>query len=341
MKLSIITINRNNAAGLRKTMESVFAQTYKEFEYIVVDGASDDDSVNVIKEFEQKINPSLQGGDGGGFFTWLSEPDTGIYNAMNKGIEIALGRRIVNALNRSELREDKNKDINRSTLCGDKHCKADRPKQSGVENKDSEDGYVLMLNSGDFLVDEHVIERTMPELDGTDIVQGNNIEMRNGACYRNRGYGRSDIDLFDVVKGLFLHQASFCRMDLFKRYGYFDESYTIAGDTKFFISCLGIHDSTFKYVNIDICNYDCYGLSAPLNGQWNPRGKLEYNRILSELFSVRMQEQLLTNEKKVRFYDKMHQHKWIWGITMWLAHLNNAVYGEKAARTQCKKIDNC
>ena len=52
MKLSIITINRNNADGLRKTMESVFAQTYKEFEYIVVDGASDDDSVNVIKELE-------------------------------------------------------------------------------------------------------------------------------------------------------------------------------------------------------------------------------------------------------------------------------------------------
>ena len=324
MKLSIITINRNNSAGLRKTMESVFAQTYHDFEYIVVDGASTDGSVDIIREYESVHSLNVQSFN----FIWISEPDTGIYNAMNKGIEIASGLRVVNALNRSELVEDK-------------HGEADRPKQSGVENKDSEDGYVLMLNSGDFLVDEHVIERTMPELDGTDIVQGNNIEMRNGVCYRNRGYGRSDIDLFDVVKGLFLHQASFCRMDLFKRYGYFDESYTIAGDTKFFISCLGIHDSTFKYVNIDICNYDCSGLSAPLNGQWNPRGKLEYNRILSELFSVRMQEQFLTNEKKVRFYDKMHQHKWIWGITMWLAHLNNAVYGEKAARTKCEKIDNC
>ena len=90
-KLSIITINRNNAVGLRKTMESVFSQIYRDFEYIVVDGASDDGSVEVVKEFEQKINPSLQGGDGVGFFTWISEPDTGIYNAMNKGIKKAAG----------------------------------------------------------------------------------------------------------------------------------------------------------------------------------------------------------------------------------------------------------
>ena len=90
-KLSIITINRNNVVGLRKTMESVFSQIYRDFEYIVVDGASDDGSVEVVKEFEQKMNPSLQGGDGVGFFTWISEPDTGIYNAMNKGIKKAAG----------------------------------------------------------------------------------------------------------------------------------------------------------------------------------------------------------------------------------------------------------
>ena len=52
-KLSIITINYNNAEGLRKTMESVFAQTYRDFEYIVVDGASTDGSVEVIMELEK------------------------------------------------------------------------------------------------------------------------------------------------------------------------------------------------------------------------------------------------------------------------------------------------
>lgn len=84
MKLSIITINRNNAAGLEKTMRSVAAQTFKEFEYIVVDGASTDGSVEVIKKLEPDF-ASLK---------WVSEPDSGIYNAMNKGMRMASGEYI-------------------------------------------------------------------------------------------------------------------------------------------------------------------------------------------------------------------------------------------------------
>lgn len=79
--LSIITINRNNAAGLEKTMQSVADQTYKYFEYIVVDGASTDGSVDVIKKYEQQFV----------YLKWVSEPDLGIYNAMNKGIRMASG----------------------------------------------------------------------------------------------------------------------------------------------------------------------------------------------------------------------------------------------------------
>jgi glycosyltransferase involved in cell wall biosynthesis len=82
MKLSIITINRNNAAGLEKTMQSVVAQTFKEFEYVVVDGVSTDDSVEIIKRYSQEFGKRLK---------WVSEPDTGIYNAMNKGIRMASG----------------------------------------------------------------------------------------------------------------------------------------------------------------------------------------------------------------------------------------------------------
>ena len=82
MKLSIITINRNNAAGLEKTVLSVASQTYKEFEYIVVDGASTDDSVEVIKRLAPQFGERLK---------WISEPDKGIYNAMNKGMRMAIG----------------------------------------------------------------------------------------------------------------------------------------------------------------------------------------------------------------------------------------------------------
>lgn len=82
MILSIITINRNNAAGLEKTMRSVAAQTLADFEYVVIDGASTDKSVEVIRYFEASFGDRLK---------WISEPDKGIYNAMNKGIGMASG----------------------------------------------------------------------------------------------------------------------------------------------------------------------------------------------------------------------------------------------------------
>ena len=79
MKLSIITINYNNRDGLRKTIESVVAQTTRDFEYIIIDGGSTDGSVDVIKEYADRID------------YWVSEPDKGIYNAMNKGVAAAHG----------------------------------------------------------------------------------------------------------------------------------------------------------------------------------------------------------------------------------------------------------
>ena len=82
MILSIITINRNNASGLEKTIRSVASQTFKNFEYVVIDGASTDGSEEVIRRLEASF---------GGRLKWISEPDRGIYNAMNKGIEIASG----------------------------------------------------------------------------------------------------------------------------------------------------------------------------------------------------------------------------------------------------------
>lgn len=85
MKLSIITINYNNAAGLKKTLDSVAEQTYTDFEHIIVDGASTDGSVEEIIAYSQSpIANRYQ-------ITWISEPDTGVYNAMNKGIKRASG----------------------------------------------------------------------------------------------------------------------------------------------------------------------------------------------------------------------------------------------------------
>lgn len=85
MYLSIITINRNNASGLERTMQSVASQSYHAFEYIIIDGASTDDSVSVIRSFSDVF---------GGRLKWVSELDSGIYNAMNKGIQMATGKYI-------------------------------------------------------------------------------------------------------------------------------------------------------------------------------------------------------------------------------------------------------
>ncbi|MDI3322138.1 glycosyltransferase family 2 protein [Pinibacter soli] len=78
-KLSIITINLNNADGLKKTIESIINQTFTNYEYIIIDGNSTDESVSIIKQHSEKIN------------YWVSEPDAGIYNAMNKGVIKATG----------------------------------------------------------------------------------------------------------------------------------------------------------------------------------------------------------------------------------------------------------
>lgn len=85
LKLSIITVNLNNAEGLRKTIESVVNQTYTHFEHIIIDGGSTDGSVDVIKEYENRYT-HIEGG-----LYWVSEPDKGIYNGMNKGIKVAKG----------------------------------------------------------------------------------------------------------------------------------------------------------------------------------------------------------------------------------------------------------
>jgi glycosyltransferase involved in cell wall biosynthesis len=79
LPLSIITVNLNNVDGLRKTFESVFGQSFSDFEYLVIDGGSTDGSYELIKNNNNLLN------------YWISETDSGIYQAMNKGIRKAKG----------------------------------------------------------------------------------------------------------------------------------------------------------------------------------------------------------------------------------------------------------
>jgi glycosyltransferase involved in cell wall biosynthesis len=95
-KISIITINYNDAIGLEKTIQSVLNQTSSNFEYIVIDGNSTDGSKEVILNYQERLT------------YWVSEPDSGIYNAMNKGIKAAHGEYLLFMNSGDVLVDDKN-----------------------------------------------------------------------------------------------------------------------------------------------------------------------------------------------------------------------------------------
>ena len=82
MFISIVTVVYNGEKTIRKTIESILCQEFKDYEYIIVDGLSKDNTVNIAREYERLFEGRLR---------IYSEPDKGIYDAMNKGIKLAKG----------------------------------------------------------------------------------------------------------------------------------------------------------------------------------------------------------------------------------------------------------
>ena len=255
MKLSIITINYNNAEGLRKTLASVASQTYRNIEHIIVDGGSTDGSVDVIREYEETIHHTP--------YTihliWLSEKDNGIYNAMNKGIEIALGRRIVNSFNRSELVEDKNKGI--EIALGRRIVNTDHTTSSNSLNvnrstlNESQSDYVQILNSGDLLAAPDVTERMMNALHQTlNIKHQTSISILYGNMLK--AYTEKEIvrdtcggDMYTpesflyFYKGTLNHDCAYIRRDLFEKYGLYNEQMKICSDWEWYVARTRISSS--------------------------------------------------------------------------------------------------
>ncbi len=94
-KVTVVTVTYNAEAILEETILSVINQDYKNIEYIIIDGASTDKTIDIIKKYEEKID------------YWISEPDDGIYYAMNKGVEKATGEWI-NFMNAGDTFVDSN-----------------------------------------------------------------------------------------------------------------------------------------------------------------------------------------------------------------------------------------
>jgi glycosyltransferase involved in cell wall biosynthesis len=96
MKISVITVCYNAEKNIKTTIDSVISQTYKDFEYIIVDGASTDATASIVEEYRKKFA-----------ITFVSEKDKGIYDAMNKGVRLASGQWI-NFMNAGDFFIDKN-----------------------------------------------------------------------------------------------------------------------------------------------------------------------------------------------------------------------------------------
>jgi len=219
MKLSIITINYNNANGLKKTMESVLAQTSQEFEYIVVDGGSTDGSKEVIMHFANHltISPSHH-------LRWLSEPDTGIYNAMNKGIRMAKGE-YVQFLNSGDYL---------------------------VAN----DVTARMLN---FLNIRNQELKTNNEKE-ISIVYGNMLKvLKDGSVFYNKEI--PNVSMLTFFRGTINHSSAYIQKKLFDQYGLYDESLKIVADWKFYLITVGLHNEKLEYADIDMTYFDTSGIS--------------------------------------------------------------------------------
>lgn len=249
MKLSIVTINYNNAEGLRKTLASVAAQTYRNIEHIIIDAASTDGSVDVIREYAEGQTSHITHHTSH-IVKWSSEPDRGIYDGMNKGIEIALGRRVVNALNRSELVEDKNKGIRKAT--GE---------------------YIQILNSGDILASNDVTERMVAAMDSLNAKRSSLNEDAVGILYGNmikKDYstgkiigksGKVEYSLRQYYSSTMNHDCCYIRRDLFETYGLYAENLKIVSDWKWFLQTIGLGNVNPVYVDVDVTIFDASGIS--------------------------------------------------------------------------------
>ncbi len=200
MKLTIITVNKNNYLGLEKTILSVLNQSVNSFEYVVVDGASHDGSLEVINKYGDRIDK------------WINEEDNGVYNAMNKAVKISSG------------------------------------------------DYLLFINSGDELYDKHVVENTLLQLDGTDIIAGNLQVHSDSRHYILKS--RKEVSFLDLCIDTIWHPSTFIKKSAFDNVGLYDEKLKISSDWKWFLMALYNFDKTYKSIDLTISKFYLDGLSS-------------------------------------------------------------------------------
>ncbi len=288
MKLSIITINYNDAVGLQRTLDSVRSQTFTDYEQIIVDGGSTDGSVDIIKSLiansEWLTAHPLK---------WVSEPDKGVYDAQNKGIAMATGEYCF-FLNSGDI------------FCNDTvlerifapatqlPCEPHSPRQSRLCAA-SPEGLVSSIPSEGLAA----ASADASALAAPDLIYGNEPVVENG---KRVGYckGVENPTFLDLYNSCMKHQATFIRRELFERFGRYDISLRIEADYEWFFRVIAFHDDvTLQYVDVDVANFDNEGVSnhSPL------QCAKEDEIIRSRYMSKRMREDyaLLKKYRNIRY----------------------------------------
>ena len=233
MKLSIITINYNNAEGLKKTLASVAAQTYRDIEHIIVDAASTDGSVDVIRDYESANRSSIHPLT----IVWSSKKDKGIYNGMNIGIQRATGD-YIQILNSGDLLAAP--DVTGRMMAALK-AQNDEMSRTNVLNEP------LSLN------------------DGVAILYGNMLKSYDGKTIIHRDTCGGDMytpeSFLYFYKGTLNHDCAYIRHDLFEKYGLYNEQMKICSDWEWYVRAIVIGGEKPVYTNIDVTIFDMNGVS--------------------------------------------------------------------------------
>lgn len=228
MKLSIVTINYNNAEGLRKTLASVASQTYADIEHVIVDGGSTDGSVEIIREYARAnvahaSSPTCPTNNCHQIH-WLSEPDNGIYHAMNKGIRMATGE-YIEILNSGDILFDAN--VTQRMI--------ERLEQINAEKEEN-----------------------------VGILYGNMIkEWPDGRRVKDTcgGGDYTPESFYYFYRGTLNHDCAYIRKDLFEKYGLYNEQMKICSDWEWYVRAIVLGGEKTVYTNIDVTVFDMTGVS--------------------------------------------------------------------------------
>jgi glycosyltransferase involved in cell wall biosynthesis len=225
MRLSIITINYNNASGLRKTLVSVASQTYRNIEHIIVDAASTDGSVDVIRDYESANRSSVHPLT----IVWSSKKDKGIYNGMNIGIQRATGD-YIQILNSGDL----------------------------LAAPDVTERMMAALDSLN-------TKRSTLNEDAINILYGNMLKSYDGKTIINRdtcgGEMYTPKSFLYFYKGTLNHDCAYIRRDLFEKYGLYNEDMKICSDWEWYVRAIVLGGEKPVYTNIDVTIFDMNGVS--------------------------------------------------------------------------------